>query len=295
MDISNIKISAFRNMKSQHRPVTISLYEWLTTSKYKDRIEALRNCTDAAVQANMKLELPVCIPSGTFDENLKLIQHSGFIAIDVDAKDNPSYSPEQIKEKMCSFANVLFCGYSCRGKGVWALIPLLDPTRHFDHFKALEVVFLKMGIVIDNSCHNVNRLRFCSYDSEPYFNYNASVFSLVMVEEKKPKISLKSPDYIHVNNVFDNFNLHGDIVNLLTNHGWTYLKEKNDRVYFSRPDKAGKGVSGNYHTGLRLFTTWSSSTVFEAKKAYNPSQMFNILECNSDWKQAAKKLKQLNF
>ena len=293
--IKNIKISAYRNKESQRSPIEISLHEWLTTDKYKLAIEALRNVSDEPEATRLKMALPVCIPSGTFDSNLKLVQHSGLMAIDVDAKDNPAYSPQQLKEKMCSFSNVLYCGYSCRGKGVWALVPIKETNRHQDHFKAMEFVFSQMDIVIDKSCSNINRLRFASYDAAPYLNLNAEVFSLVLMEVKKPKIILKQTDYIHTDNIFENFNRNADVVGLMTNNGWQFIKEKNDRIYFSRPNKEGNGISGNYHTGLRLFTTWSSSTVLEPRKAYNPSQLFNLLECSGDWKETAKKLKLMEL
>jgi VirE N-terminal domain len=295
MDIKNIKISAYRNKESQRFPIEISLHEWLTTDKYKMAIEALRNASNVEEETRLKLSLPVCIPSGTFSNEMKLIQHSGLMAIDVDAKDNPAYTPALLKEKLCGFSNVLFCGYSCRGKGVWALVPIKDTTKHQEHFKAMEFVFNQMGVSIDKSCSNVNRLRFASYDTAPYFNLNAETFSLILVEEKKPKISLKSADYVQSDNVFEVFNRNADVVGLLTNNGWHFVKEKQDRIYFTRPDKAHGSISGNFHTGLRLFTTWSSSTVFEPKKAYNASQLFNILECAGDWKQTAIRLKQLNF
>ncbi len=294
MDIKNIVISSYRSKESQRSPVDVSLYEWLTTDKYKSQIEALRNATNEADSNRLKMALPVCIPSGTFDSNLKLVNHSGLMAVDVDAKDNQSYSPEQLKDKMSGFLNVLYCGYSCRGKGVWALVPILDTDRHLDHFKAIEFVFAQMDIVIDKSCSNVNRLRFASYDSAPYFNLNAEVFSLVLEEEKRPNINLKSADYIQTDNVFENFNRTADVAGLLQNHGWNYVKQKNDRIYFTRPDKEKGEISGNFHIGLRLFTTWSSSTVFEPRKAYNASQLFSILECGGDWKETAKQLKQLN-
>ena len=295
MDIKTIKISSYKGKESQRSPVDVSLYEWLTTDKFKDQIETLRNSADETVSNRLKMALPVCIPSGTFDSNLKLVNHSGLMAIDVDAKDNPSYSPEQLKDKMSGFSNVMYCGWSCRGKGVWALVPILDTDRHLDHFKAIEFVFAQMDIVIDKSCSNVNRLRFASYDSAPYFNLNAEVFSLVLEQEKRAKINLKSTDYVQTDNVFENFNRTADVAGLLQNHGWRFVKEKGDRIYLTRPDKEKGEISGNFHTSLRLFTTWSSSTVFEANRAYNASQLFSVLECGGDWKETAKKLKQMIF
>ncbi len=249
MEIKDIKITAYQNKESQRKPMEISLYDWLTTDRYKLR-------------------------SGVFDANKKLVKHSGFLAIDIDAKDNPTFSPAELKTKISNIVNVFYCGWSCRGKGVWALIPILEPTRHLEHFRALYEVFLQHGIVIDKACSNINRLRFASYDSEPYFNYNAVTFTLVWIDEKKPKINYG--------------------VGLLTNHGWKVIRQKGDKTELTRPDKTD-GVSGDWNSEKRLFYSYTSSTVFDAGHAYNASQLFNMLECSGDWKETAKKLKELNY
>jgi len=294
MEIKDIKITAYQNKESQHKPMEVSLYNWLITDRYKLRIETMRNEVDADIQNNLKLALPACLPSGVFDANKKLVKHSGFLAIDIDAKDNPTFSPAELKTKISNIVNVFYCGWSCRGKGVWALIPILEPTRHLEHFRALYEVFLQHGIVIDKACSNINRLRFASYDSEPYFNYNAVTFTLVWIDEKKPKINLKSTDFKTQDNVFENFNQSGDGVGLLTNHGWKVIRQKGDKTELTRPDKTD-GVSGDWNSEKRLFYSYTSSTVFDAGHAYNASQLFNMLECSGDWKETAKKLKELNY
>ena len=295
MELKNIEISAYRNKESQSRPVTIKLISWLTTDKYKIKIEELRSCCDVDKKANIKSSLPCCKPSGIFNEQNKLVLHSGLMAIDIDGKDNPTLSAKEIKYRLLDIVNVAFAGFSCSGFGVWALIPIKDPTRHLEHFKALEIVFSNIGIKIDPACSDVTRMRFASYDSEPYINENAKVFSLVLAEVMKPKVSLKSESFQRSESCFDSFNHSADVVGLLENHGWKITRQKGDRVYFQRPGKDGTGVSGNFNLTLRLFTTWSSSTVFEPRKAYNASQIFNLLECSDDWKETAKRLKQLNY
>jgi hypothetical protein len=51
--------------------------------------------------------------------------------------ENLDYTPAQLKQKISNIANVTYCGYSASGLGVWALIPLFDPSKHLEHFKAL--------------------------------------------------------------------------------------------------------------------------------------------------------------
>lgn len=291
MDLKNIQICYCRNKESQSHPTPMSLFEWLTTEKFKSQIEKIRTISDKATRDNLKIQLPCAMPSLLIDKS-----HSGFIAIDVDGvnhNENLDYTPAELKQKISSIANVTYCGYSASGLGVWGLIPIFDKTKHLEHFKALQYVFKQIGLTIDESCSNINRLRFASYDSEPYINENAKVFSLISVPKIQPKtklINFKSTN--SESNIFEQFNQSGDVIGLLQNHGWKILAQKGERIYLQRPGKDGKGISGNFHTGLRLFTTWSSSTQFEARKAYNASQVFNLVEGAGDWKQTAKHLKE---
>lgn len=293
IDFKNIHVTAYEN-KFQKNPKTIRLIDWLTTDKYKERIEALRQCTTVERKQEIKSELPCIVPSGICGADKKLAVHNGLLSLDVDGKDNPKFSPHEIKEFIKQIRNVAYCGYSCSGLGVWALIPIQDTLQHEAHFHALKELIKTHGIKIDESCSNPNRLRFASYDPEPYINEDASTFRIVAIETKKQPVRIKNENYATKENPFENFNLDADVCGILTNHGWQEVRRSGDRIYFTRPGKK-HGVSGNFNTSLRLFTTWSNSTVFEARKAYNPSQIFALLECNMDWKEAARRLKEMNF
>lgn len=88
---------------------------------------------------------------------------------------------------------------------------------------------------------------------------------------------------------FEDFNQRGDAVALLTNNGWTVVRETAERVIMRRPGKT-EGTSGDYLKDKRWFSVFTTSTQFEPHKAYNPAAVFCILECNGDWKRAAAKL-----
>ena len=293
MNLKNIQICYFNNKESQYRPEPISLYDWLTTDKFKQQIEIIRATADKATRDDLKAQLPCTMPSLLIDKS-----HSGFIAIDVDGinhNENLNYTPAQLKQKISNIANVTYCGYSASGLGVWALIPLFDPSKHLEHFRALQEVFKRIDITIDESCSNTNRLRFASYDNEPYINENAKPFSLILVEKTQPKTNLKTNYSNFTDNVFENFNQNGDVIGLLKNYGWKEKYKKGDRIYLQRPGKDGKGISANFNTEKRLFTSWSSSTIFESRRAYNPTQVFHNLLNSPDWSTTANELKKLNF
>jgi replicative DNA helicase len=93
---------------------------------------------------------------------------------------------------------------------------------------------------------------------------------------------------------FQDYNERGDVISLLVSHGWTSDKERNNRVNVKRPGETNN-VSGNFNTILRLLKIFSTSTVFEAEKAYNPVSVFLLLECNNDTKLCYKKLLALGY
>jgi hypothetical protein len=284
-----MKIKFFKNKESQSQPYEIELNDWLMTDRFKNQITTLRHAGSKSMMDELKLSLPCAMPSLLIDGS-----HSGFIAIDVDGVnhgDNLDYTPAQLKEKVSEIANVYYCGYSASGLGVWALIPIKDTSKHIEHFRALEVVFERVGLKIDSGCSNVNRLRFCSYDPNPYFNENATVFSLIIDNRPKRKISVIAPGINKSADIFDEYNKRGDVVQLLTKHGWKELKEVGDRVFFRRPDKE-KGISGEYSIAKRLFYCYTNSAQLEAEKGYNAVQLLQILECNNDIRQTALEIKK---
>lgn len=87
----------------------------------------------------------------------------------------------------------------------------------------------------------------------------------------------------------DDYNQRGDIIDLLTRHGWTVNRSTDERIYFTRPGKKD-GISGDWLRSKRWFSVFTTSSPFEPNKAYNASAVFNILENKGDWKQTVKRL-----
>ncbi len=85
------------------------------------------------------------------------------------------------------------------------------------------------------------------------------------------------------------YNESNDVISLLERHGWSIEQTTKDRIYFTRPAK-DKGISADFHIGKRLFKSFSTSTEFNSDRAYNPFQVYSLLECNDDYKAASKRL-----
>ncbi len=199
MDTKNlldIQCTFWPNIYTAEPAGTRSLFGLLTTTAYKEQVEAVRLEPDEDKQKAMKKELPCYTPSGLFKTSAKeddLQQHTGYICIDVDQKDNPDCTNfSQLKEFCPQNPNILYCGFSVRGRGYFIIIPLADPQRHREAFKSLQKQFAACGLVIDPRCVNIGRKRVVSYDPDPYINTAALPYTPIP-EPQRPAPS--NPDH----------------------------------------------------------------------------------------------------
>jgi len=81
------------------------------------------------------------------------------------------------------------------------------------------------------------------------------------------------------------FGRRGDVPGLLRDHGWTELWQRGDDSYWRRPGK-DSGQSAIWHADTRVFVNWSSSTMFEQERGYNPFAIYTVLTQGSDSPQA---------
>ena len=199
--IFDIKVSGFANVNST-LPQEVNLYSWLTSDKYRNKVEELRSLTDVGEQKRIKKTLPAITPSARFEyrDEAHFIEHSGFIAIDIDKQDNLHIGNwDDIKEQVSHFAFVAYVGLSVRGCGYWALIPIpkCNPKQHKQRFAALKKEFAQYKIIIDDNCGDVCRLRIYSWDPEPYFNEKAQVYTKILLPPP-PKRNNNRPSWSDV-------------------------------------------------------------------------------------------------
>ena len=184
----NIQVSLFENFKNRNPQKTVKLFEWLNDPIHKKNIEYYRSLPSEE-RKKVKEMLPCITASGVFSVRKldSLIEHSGLICIDIDAKENPTINDfEYLRDQISNISNVAYCSLSASGHGVFCLIPIRYPERHKEHFNALKLDFLKYNIVIDISCSDVSRLRISSYDEQSYTNLNAVIYTnLVELEGRK--------------------------------------------------------------------------------------------------------------
>jgi len=194
--ILNISVSCFKDCLTPDNPRPVNLLDWLTSDKYRGKVEQIRNIKDKAERDILKKALPAITPSGTFKyrELQALVNHSGLIAFDVDLKDNQhitNYS--DLKEQLKKLQNVAYCGLSVSGAGYWGLIPISNPDKHKEHFQALNQDFNRLGIILDKSGGDVCRLRIYSFDPEAHFNHAAKFYTKIYVPQSKTPPKYDTP------------------------------------------------------------------------------------------------------
>jgi hypothetical protein len=168
----------------------VNLLSWLTSDKYRDTVEKVRGIQDEALQKTIKANLPAITPSGTFSTRSEkgLIEHSGFIAFDIDFKDNSDIENfDELKKQLSKLSNVAYCGLSVRGKGFWGCVPVprSTPDIHKQRFNALAKDFKLMGIKLDPSGSDICRLRIYSWDPDGYFNHNAKPYLKILRPQQR--------------------------------------------------------------------------------------------------------------
>lgn len=185
MSIFDVKCSVYRSAKDRIGTGDMTIAEFLLGERWKEPVLRLRDMVaeygplEAKKHEDYKLtkqQFPGATLSGLFSRRKGdcLIQHTGFVAIDIDLGDNTSIGNfGTILRTLRHRAEVAMYMRSCSGTGYFALIPLAYPEHHKEQFRALQKEYAAMGIVLDNACSDITRIRFASYDEHPYVNEQA--------------------------------------------------------------------------------------------------------------------------
>lgn len=117
------------------------------------------------------------------------------------------------------------------------------------------------------------------------------------LEEPEQAIIKTEPNYYpnNLNSPFEAYNNSGDVVGLLERNGWKVINKRGERINLLRGGSTDSKTSGNFHTGIRKLKIFSTSTEFNSERAYSPSDVFIMLECNGDKKLAYRRLLELGF
>lgn len=120
---------------------------------------------------------PSCLCQGETAKEIK--QVNPLIAVDIDAKDNEGVSIEEMRKKINSLPFVMYSSMSVGGRGMYALISILDENKNDFKavFNAINEDFKALGLNLDSSCVNVNRERYMSFDDNEYWNTKCEIYT----------------------------------------------------------------------------------------------------------------------
>ena len=178
--ITAYKISQYRSLFDKEAYDVISITDLInrfTDATYKEKIKHVREAKTKEEKDERKKSLEAFAISGIFKEGGRktelLHRHSGFICIDIDGKDNPGKTIDQLKESAKETPSLIILSESATGTGIFAIhrIAIREKSLIEDHlrqFKQLEEIYRTKGIVVDEACKDVTRLRFATYDPQSY-------------------------------------------------------------------------------------------------------------------------------
>lgn len=182
----DIRISVYNGV-TDNVGIICPLRAFLFSKRHRKDVERIRSLYGSEAYKQEKKHLPMAAISGTFRTRTigDLIEHTGLICIDIDAKDNPHLDmAKDVMPKLMQLPYVFYAGKSVSGNGYFAIIPLLHKGLHRQHYCSLKHEFLKMGINIDKACGDVTRTRFISYDENYYMNENAELYDGLESEQE---------------------------------------------------------------------------------------------------------------
>ncbi len=280
----------------------------------KPVIERLRGQADDGARSQIKgNELSYFTFSGTFSQRKKdaLINYSGLICIDFDDLTSVDEAKQKILNQTSVDTVLLFTSPS--GNGLKWVIPSDTAENHERNFEMyLRFASKELGLNADQSGKDIARACFVSYDPGIYLNSEYEYKRLneywdkqeektclepqreaprtpapkPLKRDKKPKNQIHSP--------FDDYNKQGDVLGLLKRHGWKEFSNDTGNIRLTRPGKK-TDISGDLRKSDNLFHVFTDGTEFTASESYNPSQVFAVLECSNDMKQARARLISLGY
>ena len=150
----------------------------------------------------LKSELPAVMISGVGDRKSSArktepsFDHSGLLQIDLDIKDHPNLSSQEMLETLMSDRHVVACFLSPSGgvKGICAISQNYDD--HLGCFLAAEKHFKKLGLKIDGQPKNMKSLCYLSYDPNPYIvSGKVEAFDPIPIEKQLVHTMTQTPNH----------------------------------------------------------------------------------------------------
>jgi hypothetical protein len=233
-------ISIYTNVKQTKTDKTIPFdlfLDGIREGSWQDVVLPIRVIQDEKQRAAAKQKAPCVTVGGTFKERSDsgLIQHSGYIAIDIDDVEDINH----LKSIICADRYVYAAFVSISGRGL-CLIFKINPAKHRESFQGIsEYLYENYQVIADPTSINVSRLRFVSYDPFIYIADHVDKF----IKYPKSKPPKKIEKVIYAKDDFEQIleQIQSRRLNLCENyHEWL-------RIAFSLVHQFGEAGRGYFH------------------------------------------------
>ncbi len=190
-DYLDIEIDWFKNI-TETTPKQKNLKEFLTLNNNVNGNVILGNLKDlpptSKEYTEQKKQLPNFCINARFNGNRasnNIKELTGLMYIDIDYKDNTEIIND-IPTILKSISSVAFYKHSCSGKGYFAIIPYNTALRFDEVWHSLNNDFATLGVKVDPSTKNPDRVTFYSNDPDYWINPCVEVYNKSMQVAKTP-------------------------------------------------------------------------------------------------------------
>lgn len=194
----NVTISILPSVFKPKETTDIDLYELIDgiiKGKWAEPIDKLRMMDTAAYKSNKAKLLPAVTISGQFSEanSNGLVQHSGFICIDIDNLDDEL---EDTFSRLRDDLYIHFLARSASGKGLFGFVRIPnDPDKHKNIAQNIIKYYADTyNIILDKQCIDIPRKRFVSYDPQAIINPDSKQFRKTAKPKPAPELSMVYTD-----------------------------------------------------------------------------------------------------
>ena len=181
-------ITIFQSIKATSTPFYRDVKDILDRIKNgtsKELVKNIRSEKNKSERQELKKKLPAICFSGKFTKrnDASLLEHSGLICLDFDGFEKKKDLLEA-KQKYSENAFVYSVFLSPSGNGLKVLVKIpQDEENHTNYFNSLKTYF--NSEYFDETCKNVSRVCYESYDPLIHVNENSSVWDKIEEPEYK--------------------------------------------------------------------------------------------------------------
>lgn len=212
--------------------------------KHIDHCRQLKNQGHEKEYKEEKRKLPSYTATATYCGERKaenMTNYNALCVVDLDDLEDV----EKAKADVTKLPFVLYAAKSVGGKGLFCIVRL-DGSKddYLKHWYALKDDFQNIGYPIDESCKDVSRLRFVSYDENPYINYQATIYTAK--KEIQSTISFPQGNETHKLTPREQKIFDAIIEDVQTNH-LQLSKNHEDTLYIARVLNSLMGENGRQY------------------------------------------------